>query len=32
MRLVVFCLIFGAGMLYMLFHAVVYTNGALGFG
>jgi hypothetical protein len=32
MRWIVFCLIFGVGMLYMLFNAVGYANNALGFG
>jgi hypothetical protein len=32
MRLMLFSFMFGAGILYALFEAVVYTNSALGFG
>jgi hypothetical protein len=32
MRLMFVCLVFGVGMLYVLYHAVMYTNTALGFG
>ena len=31
MRMMIFCLIFGIGMLYMLFQAVGYTNHIIGF-
>lgn len=32
MKLVFFCLVFGVGMIYLLFNAVTYTSNALGFG